>query len=175
MPVPSSSTIPSPGAVVVLVGPSGCGKTVVGKELAAAINARFLDADDFHTAEAKALMHSGHPLSDEQRHPWLERIRQAAIEASARSTVILACSALNPALRYDLKEDTPNWTFVALQVDADTLRERLSQRPGHFFPASMLDSQLAAWHPLEPGEGISVDGTQAVEAIAEEIRQRLGL
>lgn len=163
------------GTVVVLAGPSACGKTVVGQQLAAELQAVFLDADDFHTPEAKALMHAGHPLNDEQRHPWLERVRQAAVEASAGSTVILACSALKPELRHFLAEGRAIWKFVALEVEAAILRDRLARRQGHFFPASMLDSQLADWHPLSPAEGFSVDGSQSVAAIVTEIRTRLDL
>lgn len=167
--------MPPSGMVVVLVGPSGCGKTVVGKQLAAELHAVFLDADDFHTPEAKALMHAGHPLNDEQRHPWLERVRQAAVDASADSMVVLACSALKPELRHFLSEGHAIWKFVALQVAAAILHDRLAQRQGHFFPASMLDSQLADWHPLSPQEGFSVDGSQSIAAVVSEIRTRLDL
>ncbi|MDB5340362.1 MAG: gntK [Planctomycetaceae bacterium] len=163
------------GTVVVLVGPSGCGKTVVGKQLAAELHAAFLDADDFHTPEAKALMHAGHPLNDEQRHPWLERVRRAAVDASTKSLVILACSALKPELRHFLGEGNAIWKFLALQVEAAILHNRLAQRQGHFFPASMLDSQLADWHPLSPDEGFAVDGSQSIAAVVTEIRTRLDL
>lgn len=161
--------------VVVLVGPSGCGKTAVGQHLAQEIQATFLDADDFHTAAAKALMHDGHPLTDDQRHPWLERIRHAAVQASAQSVVVLACSALKPELREFLAQGNPNWKFVALEVEAAVLQERLARRTGHFFPASMLASQLADWHPLTVEEGFAVDGNRSIAAITKEIRNRLHL
>ena len=165
----------SSGIIVVLAGPSGCGKTVVGKQLAAEIDATYLDADDFHTAEAKALMHAGHPLNDEQRHPWLERIRKAAVSASTTGTVILACSALKPELRDFLRQEKANWKFVALQVEPDVLRRRLAQRTGHFFPASLLSSQLADWHAPGPEEGFLIDGNQPVSSVVAEIRSRLHL
>lgn len=161
--------------IVVLAGPSGCGKTAVGQALAKAIHAVFLDADDFHTAAAKALMHDGHSLSDAERRPWLERVRSAAVSASGRSMVILACSALKSELRDRLKRGSGNWKFVALEVDEATLRYRLQHRTGHFFPASLLDSQLLDWHPLTPEEGFAVDGNRPVEAIVEEILERLNL
>lgn len=161
--------------VVVLVGPSGCGKTAVGQHLAQEIQATFLDADDFHTAAAKALMHDGHPLTDDQRHPWLERIRHAAVQASAQSVVVLACSALKPELREFLAQGNPNWKFVALEVEAAVLQERLARRTGHFFPATMLGSQLADWHPLTAEEGFAVDGNRSIAAITKEIRNRLHL
>ena len=165
----------SSGMAVVLVGPSGCGKTAVGKQLAEKMGAAFLEADDFHTDEAKALMHAGHPLNDEQRRPWLERIREATIAASTSSNVVLACSALKPELRDLLRQGSPNWKFVALEVETAVLRERLARRTGHFFPAALLDSQLLDWHPLKPGEGISVDGNQPIDAVVAQIRVRLQL
>lgn len=170
---PGAST--SVGTIVVFVGPSGCGKTVVGQALAQALPAVFLDADDFHTPEAKALMHSGHSLSDDQRWPWLDRVRHAALSASAHAVVVLACSALKPELRHFLKQGSPTWKFVALEVDEATLRQRLTKRTGHFFPATLLDSQLSDWHPLSAEEGISVNGDQTVAAVVEETRQRLHL
>lgn len=161
--------------IIVLVGPSGCGKTVVGQALAKAIHSVFLDADDFHTTEAKALMHSGHSLSDDERWPWLERVRSAAVKESCHSVVIVACSALKPELRHFLSQGSGTWRFVALEVDEATLRDRLMHRTGHFFPASLLDSQLLIWHPLAPEEGISVDGGQSVDAVVAEIIEKLHL
>lgn len=161
--------------IIVLVGPSGCGKTVVGRALATALHAVFLDADDFHTPEAKERMHSGHSLSDDERWPWLERIRNAAISASEHSMVIVACSALKPELRHFLSQGSATWLFVALEVDESTLRDRLVHRTGHFFPASLLDSQLLIWHPLTPEEGFTVDGGQSVDAVVAEILRTLKL
>ena len=38
----------------------------------------------------------------------------------------------------------------------ELLAERMGKRENHFMPASLLDSQLAALEPLEPGEGVTV-------------------
>lgn len=161
--------------VIVFVGPSACGKTVVGKALAKLITAPFLDADDFHTPQAKERMHAGQPLTDEERWPWLERIREAALAQAANSHVVVACSALNPELRNHLKAGPAEWKFVALEVAEDVLRQRLRERKGHFFPATLLDSQLRDWQPLSDGEGITVDGNQSVDRIAQETREQLQL
>ena len=45
-----------PHACVVVCGPSGCGKSTVGKQLADILRAPFLDADDFHSDEAKSAL-----------------------------------------------------------------------------------------------------------------------
>ena len=64
------------------MGVSGSGKTTVAQRLALATGGECLDADDFHTPENKAKMSAGHPLSDEDRWPWLDllnaRLRAAA-------------------------------------------------------------------------------------------------
>jgi gluconokinase len=57
------------------------------------------------------------------------------------------------------------------------LEARLRARPGHFFPAALLDSQLAILQPPEPDEDVVVlDDTtspeQAVDAIIERLHLR---
>ena len=90
--------------IVIIFGVSGAGKTTVGKLLARELGWRFLEADDFHPAANISKMRSGHPLTDEDRWPWLERLRQQ-IECSvtAGENVVLACSALKRAYRDRLR------------------------------------------------------------------------
>ena len=57
--------------MIILFGVAGCGKTSVGSLLAEKLGFRFLDADDFHSAENVAKMSRGEPLNDEDRLPWL--------------------------------------------------------------------------------------------------------
>src|SRR5262245_2963609 len=70
--------------VSVLMGVAGCGKTTVGLKLAAALGWSFRDADDFHPPANVAKMSAGHPLSDEDRAPWLAAIRTYVDAALAR-------------------------------------------------------------------------------------------
>ena len=81
--------------IVIIFGVSGTGKTTVGKLLAREFGWRFIEADDFHSAANIKKMRSGHPLTDSDRWPWLERLRQQ-IEQSldAGENAVLACSAL---------------------------------------------------------------------------------
>ncbi len=74
--------VAEPFAVVVM-GVSGAGKTTVGRGLAEAIHAEFIDGDDLHTDEARAKMRAGQALTDADRWPWLDRIA-AALQATAR-------------------------------------------------------------------------------------------
>src|SRR5215467_8214938 len=72
-------TVPSTrycNVVMIISGISGVGKTTIGKLLAEHLGWRFLEADDFHPAANIEKMRSGHPLTDEDRWPWLERLRE---------------------------------------------------------------------------------------------------
>ncbi|MEE7560036.1 AAA family ATPase, partial [Xanthomonas sp. Kuri4-2] len=56
------------------MGVSGSGKTTVAWALASHYGYDFLDADDFHSDEARAQMAHGVPLTDAQRAPWVARL-----------------------------------------------------------------------------------------------------
>ena len=66
--------------------------------------------------------------------------------------------------------------MVFLTIDRDTGLARLQARPGHFFSAGLLDSQLAAVEPPSPGEGVLVlDGGQSPDQLVDAIMSGLGL
>ena len=100
----STSTAASPpaseGFAIVVMGVSGSGKTTVGVRLAEALTAEFIDGDDLHTDAARAKMKSGHPLTDEDRWPWLDRI---GAELAQGERTVVACSALRRAYRDRLR------------------------------------------------------------------------
>jgi gluconokinase len=55
-------------------------------------------------------------------------------------------------------------------VPEDVLAERLGARSGHYMPASLLRSQLAALEPLQPDEpGVTVPGTGDRDEVVETI------
>ncbi|WP_226342425.1 gluconokinase [Deinococcus sp. AJ005] len=132
---------------LILMGVSGSGKTTLGEALAARTGWPFLDGDDFHTPEAKAKMAAGLGLSDEDRQPWLERLRA---ELLARPEVILACSSLRHSYRDVLR--VPDARFVFLNVAQSLLLERLQERGGHYAHADLLPSQLQTLEPPDRGE-----------------------
>lgn len=86
--------------IVIVMGVSGSGKTTVGKLIADAMGWRFEDADDYHSAENKAKMSSGHGLNDHDREPWLASLRAMIEDRLERNQeTVVACSALRSVYR----------------------------------------------------------------------------
>ncbi|MEV6329195.1 gluconokinase, GntK/IdnK-type [Streptomyces sp. NPDC051909] len=140
-------------ALVLLVGVAGSGKSTVGRLLAERLGWAYRDADEFHSEADRAKMAAGHPLTDSDREPWLEAIGQwmdRAIAAGRRAVV--TCSALKRAYRDTLLTGRPGVLLVYLRGSRELLESRLAGRDGHFFPADLLDSQLAVLQEPEPDE-----------------------
>jgi gluconokinase len=158
--------------VVVLMGVSGSGKTTVGKLLATVLGAEFAEGDKYHPPQNVEKMRLGIPLDDVDRWPWLE-ILSAEIDRwlAAKKTVILACSALKRSYREVLAKGRPEVRFVYLKGEQALLRVRLDGRRGHYMPASLLASQIAALEP--PTDAITVDIAGSPQTIVAEIRRYL--
>ena len=58
--------------LMVVMGVSGSGKSSIALSLANALNATYLDADDYHSATNIDKMSRGEALTDADRWPWLE-------------------------------------------------------------------------------------------------------
>jgi gluconokinase len=178
----SMSTAGSPPAseplAVVVMGVSGAGKTTVGKALAAALGAEFIDGDDLHSDAARAKMAAGHALTDEDRWPWLDRVGARLADGLATGgATIIACSALKRAYRDRIRAAAgPALRFVYLDATPEAMRRRVAARRGHYMPASLVDSQFAA---LEPPDGetdviaisAEADLDTAIPQLAERLRR----
>ncbi|MFC8532141.1 gluconokinase [Nocardia sp. NPDC057227] len=143
---------------LVLMGVSGSGKSTVGVLLAARLGVPFTEGDELHPAANRAKMRAGVPLTDADRWPWLD----AAGARLAAVGGVLSCSALALRYRDRLRELVAGVRFAHLDVPRAELARRLAARRGHFMPASLLESQLAALEPLradEPGWTIPAAGT----------------
>src|SRR5690242_12778632 len=81
--------------VIVLMGAAGAGKTTVGRRLAEQLAWPFLDGDALHPPENIAKMRRGTPLTDDDRRPWLQALRESVVECIAQgSNAVLAASLL---------------------------------------------------------------------------------
>lgn len=141
--------------IIVVMGVSGSGKSTIGRELAARLDVPYAEGDDFHPQENVAKMASGQPLTDADRWPWLRVIAGWLAEQTGGGVV--TCSALKREYR-DLLADAGDVWFLHLDGDRSVIAARLTARSGHFMPAALLDSQLAALEPLDPDEpGLTVD------------------
>lgn len=126
------------------MGVSGSGKSTLGALLADAFGCPFLEGDDFHDEAAVAKMRAGQPLVDADRWPWLDRLGRALGEAAAaEGCAVAACSALRRCYRDRLIDAAGGQVrFVLLDAAREELERRMSARPGHYMPTSLLDSQL---------------------------------
>lgn len=164
------------GAVqhIVVMGVSGSGKSTTGGALAARLGWPFIEGDGFHPEANVAKMRAGVPLDDDDRAPWLQALAQAfARNQAAGQGSVMGCSALKRAYRDILRGGAPRVRFLHVHGSRALLEERLQSREGHFFPAKLLDSQLATLEMLGPDEdGVVVDMALPV---ADQVAQALRL
>jgi gluconokinase len=158
--------------IILVMGVMGAGKTTVGRLLAAALAARFVEGDDYHPPANVAKMRAGLPLDDADRSGWLEALHHAVAAAGQdREDVVLACSALKPAYRDILFRGARSWRVVWLRGDRRTVADRVAARQGHFMPPALLDSQFAILSP--PADAIVADIAGPPQAIVDFILPRL--
>ena len=162
--------------IVIIFGVSGAGKTTVGKLLASELGWRFIEADDFHPATNMEKMRIGHPLTDKDRWPWLERLRQQIVRSlAAGQNAVLACSALKRAYRDRLRVSDAV-KFVFLRGDYGLVERQLRSRHGHFMNATLLQSQFDDLEEPQPDENVlTIELGRTPEEIVERIEVKLNL
>lgn len=159
-----SERVPSP---IVVMGVSGSGKSTVGAALAQRLRVPFADADDFHPRANIEKMSAGHALDDNDREPWLEVIGTWLADHEAGG--VMSCSALKRKYRDQLRRHCGDVLFLHLEGTRDVIARRQSSRPGHFMPATLLDSQFATLEPLDADEnGVVIDVDQDIDAIIDD-------
>jgi gluconokinase len=166
----------NPCALVVM-GVSGSGKSTLADRLAARLGWRYEDGDKFHPPSNVAKMSAGHPLTDEDRWPWLRAIADEidrVCETGQRA--VIACSALKRAYREILVHGRNDVRIVFLNGSQDLIAERLAARTGHFMPPGLLTSQFRTLEPPQLNERpITVSIDASVEAIVDDIVRQLKL
>ena len=154
------------------MGVSGCGKSTVGCRLAQALGVSYIEGDSLHPAKNVARMAAGIALTDADRQGWLQAVAQRLGEAPGG--VVVSCSALKRSYRDLLRDAAPDARFVHLHGEPALLAARMQSRPGHYMPASLLQSQLDTLEPPGIDEApIAVDIARPVAAIVAEICRQL--
>jgi gluconokinase len=162
---------PEIAGIAVVMGVAGSGKTTVGQALACRLGWNFQEGDALHPPENVAKMRAGKPLDDDDRAPWLGAVA-ACVDAWRRhgEAGIVSCSALKRRYREAIIGEHPGIRLIYLDAPRALLAERLARRPGHFMPASLLDSQLATLEPPDPDENaVTVAAGSSLERIIDYI------
>ena len=159
--------------IVIVMGVVGAGKTTVGSFLAQQLGWEFADADDYHPHSNVEKIRQGIALTDADRAPWLQLLRDAIDKWILENrNVVLACSALKHSYRQMLSAG-PNVRFVYLKGNPALIAERLHSRHGHFANEQILSSQIADLE--EPEHAVTVEIAASPQQIVMGIRKALGL
>lgn len=153
------------------MGVSGSGKSTIGKLLSKKLGWQFFEGDSYHPDSNIQKMKSGVPLNDEDRKPWLLKLREIIERAlSKNENIILSCSALKESYRKVLciNDDVK---IVYLKGSIDVIKERMIKRENHFMKTNLLQSQFEALE--EPSNAIVVDINNPSEKILELISQKI--
>jgi gluconokinase len=162
---------------LVVMGVSGSGKSTVADKLAERLGWDYEDGDKFHPASNVAKMSAGHPLTDEDRWPWLQAIADEIDRVcKAGERAVIACSALKRAYRDILVHGRNDVRIVFLEGTQDLIAGRLAARKGHFMPPGLLASQFRTLEPPDESENpVTVSIDASVEAIVDDIINQLRL
>jgi gluconokinase len=160
--------------IVVLMGVSGSGKTAVGEILARDLGCPWFDADDYHPPANVEKMRCGHPLTDADRWPWLDRLNELLRTQDAKgSSAVIGCSALKQIYRDRLAQGLEDVRWVHLKGSFELIMSRLQQRKHRYMPASLLQSQFDTLE--EPRDALTIDIADPPDVLAARIRASLEL
>ncbi|MGJ5178505.1 6-phosphogluconolactonase [Bradyrhizobium oligotrophicum] len=168
------STSELPHALIIM-GVSSSGKSTIGEALGQRLGWRFEDGDSFHPPANVAKMSAGHPLTDEDRWPWLQAIADEIARCRAKGEpIIIACSALKKVYRDILVGGHDDVRLVFLEGSRELIGDRMGHRRGHFMPTGLLDSQFATLEPPGADEHpVTVSIDAPVATIVDDILQQL--
>ncbi|RAN69475.1 carbohydrate kinase [Bacillus sp. SRB_336] len=176
IPEPAHESAADP-VVLVVMGVSGCGKTTVAALLAGRLGWPFEEGDALHPQANIDKMAAGHPLNDDDRWPWLEKVAHWVEERLDQGqNGVITCSALKRSYRDVINRRGSGVKFVFLAGTRETIAARLASRHGHFMPPELLASQFADLEepgPDEPGDRFDIGPAPA--EIARRIADTFGL
>jgi gluconokinase len=162
---------------LVVMGVSGSGKSTIADKLAERLRWSYEDGDKYHPASNVAKMSAGHPLTDEDRWPWLQAIADEIDRVCrAGQHAVIACSALKRAYRDILVHGRDDVRIVYLNGTQKLIADRLARRKDHFMPPGLLASQFRTLEPPDRSEmPVTVSIDASVDAIVDDIVRQLGL
>ena len=162
---------------LIVMGVSGSGKSTIADKLAERLRWSYEDGDKFHPASNVAKMSAGHPLTDEDRWPWLQAIADEIDRVcGAGQRAVIACSALKRAYRDILVHGRSDVRIIYLKGTQELIAQRLAARKNHFMPPGLLDSQFKTLEPPDPRENpVTVSIDAPVDAIVDDIIRGLRL
>jgi gluconokinase len=160
--------------IVVVMGVSGSGKTTIGKLLAERMGWIFADADDFFSPASKQKMAEGHPLTDQDRAPWLLTLNGLLRKWDEEgSNGVLACSALKAKYHETLEAGIPptHIQFIFLDGTKELIAKRLALRKHEYMNPMLLDSQLATLE--RPTDAFRIVNDRPPQEIVEHLLERV--
>jgi gluconokinase len=162
---------------IVVMGVSGSGKTTIADKLAERLGWSCEDGDEYHPKSNVEKMSAGHPLTDEDRWPWLQAIADKIDQVcEAGEHAVVACSALKRAYRDILVHGRGDVRIVYLDGAQELIAGRLAARKGHFMPPGLLESQFKTLQPPGSDENpVAVSIDAPVDAIVDDIVSKLEL
>jgi carbohydrate kinase (thermoresistant glucokinase family) len=161
--------------IVILMGVSGSGKTTIGRRLAERTGWTFADADDYFPRLLKQKMAAGHPLTDEDRVPWLKLLNRLLKKWDRENTNgVLACSALKEKYHDILKSGiATSLEFIFLDGSKDLIAKRLAERHHEYMNPKLLESQLATLET--PYDAVRIVNDRSPDEIVDRILAHLRL
>jgi gluconokinase len=164
-----------PPCTLIVMGVSGSGKSTIAGRLAEQLRWSCEDGDRFHPQSNVEKMSAGHPLTDEDRRPWLQAIADEIDRVcNAGEHAVIACSALKRTYREILVHGRDDVRIVYLKGSRDLIASRLKLRKGHFMPPTLLESQFNTLEPPGSSEDpIVADIDASVDAIVDYVVGKL--
>ncbi len=129
----------------IVMGVSGSGKSTIAHQLAKLNSFHYVEADDYHTEQAKQKMAKGIALDDNDRLPWIDSMcitLETLVES--KTNCFVAYSGLKKHHRDRFRRLGYQTSYIHLVAGRDKLASNIKNRGKHFFNAKLLDSQLAA-------------------------------
>ncbi|MFN3302234.1 MAG: gluconokinase [Roseateles sp.] len=158
---------PDTSTSLVVMGVAGSGKSTLAAAVARRLGRPWLEGDQFHGDSNRRKMAQGEPLTDADRAGWLARLCD---ELRRQPGALLACSALKRSYRDQLRAASPGLRFAYLDIAPHEARLRVSTRGGHFFAASLMDSQFDTLEPPTGEAGVlRLDALRPLDELQDRI------